>query len=346
MEISTWTAYRSTWSPDKIAVRFEGREITYAQLENNIAHLAGGLAGDLGVQQGDRVAYLGQSSPELLQLLFACARLGAILVPLNARMTVEQLRIILENCQPRCMLVESSFRQQGEECVKGLREIRLISFAGPSVGELEAVELETLLGNAQAVGWNAELPLDTPVLIAYTSGTTGIPKGAVLTQEAIFYGALNSTLAYDMTSAEEVLTIFPMFHVGGLTVHTTPAILAGGTVNILRQFDPAQALKEIENRRISLIVASPTMSRGFTSHSNWDITDLSSLRCVAFGAAVVTSEVVRPGAERSVPTAGIYGLTEALPPAIAMPLNGARGMEGSIGVPSAYYPRPASSIVK
>ena len=108
-------------------------------------------------------------------------------------------------------------------------------------------------------------------------------------------------------------------------------------MNILRQFDPGQALKEIEDRGITLIVASPAMSRAFTSHRSWDTTDISSLRCVAFGAAIVTTEVIRPWVERSVPTAGIYGLTEALPPAIAVPVNEAQSKVGSIGVTPLYY---------
>ena len=86
MEISSWIAHRASWSPEKTAVRFEGREITYSQLEGRVAQLAGWSVSELGVREGDRIAYLGQSSPELLELLFSCARVGAILVPLNARM--------------------------------------------------------------------------------------------------------------------------------------------------------------------------------------------------------------------------------------------------------------------
>ncbi len=139
MEISSWIAHRASWSPEKTAVRFEGREITYAQLEEQVAHLAGGLASELGVHQGDRIAYLGQSSPELLELLFACARVGAILVPLNARMTVEQLRIILSNCQPRCIFVEAPFRRHAESCMEGMEGVQLVLFAVPSSGKLDSL---------------------------------------------------------------------------------------------------------------------------------------------------------------------------------------------------------------
>ncbi len=242
LEISSWIAHRASWSPEKTAVRFEGREITYAQLETHVAHLAGGIASELGVQQGDRIAYLGDSSPELLELLFACARTGAMLVPLNARMTAEQLSTILSNCRPRCVFVESPFLQLAKDSLEGMASVQLVIFAETSAEGLESFRLETLVSVAKAIPWNKDLPLDSPVLIAYTSGTTGVPMGAVLTQEALFYGALNSTLAFNMTSEDEVLTIFPMFHIGGLTVQTTPAIYAGATVNILRQFDPGKAL--------------------------------------------------------------------------------------------------------
>ncbi len=142
MDISGWTAHRAAWSPGKVAVRFEGREISYAQLEAQVARLAGGLAGGLEVQQGDRVAYIGLSSPELLELLFACARVGAILVPLNARMTSEQLRTFLSNCRPRCIFVESSFCQTAKESLGDMSDIRLVLLAGPSSGELDGLELE------------------------------------------------------------------------------------------------------------------------------------------------------------------------------------------------------------
>ena len=337
MDISSWVAHRASWSGAKAAVRFEGREITYRELEDQVAHLAGGLTGELGVRFGDRVAYLGHSSPELLELLFACARIGAILVPLNARMTVEQLRVILSNCQPRCIIVESPFRQHAESCLEGMEDVRFVAFSEASTRELDFPQLEPIVGQATPVRWNKELPLDAPVLIAYTSGTTGVPKGAVLTQEALFYSALNSAASYEMTSHDEVLTIFPMFHVGGMTVQTTPAIHAGATVNIVRQFEPGRALVEIENRRITLMVASPAMAEALTSHPNWNETDVSSLKCIALGAAIVTQEVIHPWVERAVPAVGIYGLTEALPPATAVPIDEARRKVGSIGLASIYY---------
>ena len=109
MDVSQWVAHRANWSPEKVAVRFEGREITYASLEDQVGRLAGAFADELGVQGRDRVAYLGHSSPEALTALFACARLGAAIVPMNARLTIPEHQTILLDCQPVLLVAETRY---------------------------------------------------------------------------------------------------------------------------------------------------------------------------------------------------------------------------------------------
>ncbi len=245
MDISSWIAHRADWSPDKVALRFEGEDITYADLEERLARLAGGLTDGLGIRPGDRVAYLGWNSPAVLVLLFACARLGAIFVPLNARMTVEQHRVFLANCQPRCIIVESAFRHHAESCLENRAWVPIVVVGLPPE-ESAALRWEAIASSSNLIQVNTNLPLSTPLLIVYTSGTTGMPKGVLLPQEALFYNALNATAAFDLTSQDEVLTMLPMFHVGGMNIQTTPALYAGATVTIHRQFDPDHALREID----------------------------------------------------------------------------------------------------
>lgn len=336
MDISNWIAHRAEWSPGKVALRFEGQEVTYAQLEERVARLAGGLADELGVGRGDRVAYLGWNSPALLELLFACARLGAIFVPLNARMTVEQHRPFLSNCQPRCLVVESVFHQHVERCLEDRERVSIVLFGGSSPEESGGLKWEVIVGSDNPRPTNTKLPLSTPLLIAYTSGTTGVPKGALLTQEALFYNAMNATAAFDLTSRDEVLTVLPMFHVGGMNIHTTPALHAGATVTIHRQFDPARALQEIEQRRITLLLAVPSAARALISHPDWEKTDISSLRCVGIGATVVPPDMMRPWFERDVPVTQTYGLTETCPIAIVVPLEETERKLGSVGKPVLY----------
>jgi fatty-acyl-CoA synthase len=185
MDISHWIANRAQWSPDKAALRFEGEEITYAQLEQRVARLAGGLADGLRIRPGDRVAYLGWNSPALLELLFACVRLGAIFVPLNARMTVEQHSVFLAHCQPRCMVVDATFRQHAARCQEQRESIPIVVIGLPTE-EVAALRWEAVADSSPLIRMNADLSPSTPLLLAYTSGTTGLPKGALLTQEALF----------------------------------------------------------------------------------------------------------------------------------------------------------------
>ena len=331
MDISNWISHYANISPEKIAIRFENSELSYATLEDRVSRLSGGLVDVLGISEGDRIAYLGENAPELLELLFACARVGAILVPLNARMTESQHRYYLENSEPRCLIVESPFREHARACLSDLPAIEQFDFGGEEADDLSK------LRNSPAIQNNADgLYDDKPVLIAYTSGSTGNPKGAVLTNQTLFYGSVNAVQLAEMTCDDHVLTNLPMFHVGGLTVQTLPALQIGGTVTIHRQFDAASTLREIEKSRISVYLPLPKISRALISNENWLSTDLSSIRLTQTGSTLVPLSVMTPWVDRGIPAQQIYGLTEALPPAIGLPLRESETMAGSMGKPSFF----------
>ena len=331
MEISNWISHYANISPEKIAIHFAGHSFSYADLEKRIARLAGGLVREIGITEGDRIGYLGENAPELLELLFACARVGAILVPLNARMTEEQHRYYLQNCEPKCLIVESPFSAHAKTCLQDLVDIKLIGFAGESNDDLAK------LRNGSSITSSADNLYDNkPVLIAYTSGSTGNPKGAVLTNQTLFYGAVNAVQLAEMTCDDHILTNLPMFHVGGLTVQTLPALQIGASVTIHRQFDATSTLQEIESSRISVYLPLPKISRALVTHQNWSKTDLTSLRLTQTGSTLVPLSVMTPWTDRSIPAQQIYGLTEALPPAIGLPLRQSETMAGSMGKPSFF----------
>ncbi|MEQ8697045.1 MAG: AMP-binding protein, partial [Bauldia litoralis] len=231
MDISNWIAHRADWSGDRIAVRFEGREITYAEMEDRVGRLAGALRDDLGVGEGDRVAHLGLNSPELLELLFACARIGAIAVPLNWRLTPEEHAFMIRDCGPAALLVEPEYHAHAAELAARFPALRMVAYGSPAapLSSGDWLSYESITGGATAVRPDPKRDLRTPVKIVYTSGTTGAPKGAVLSQEAIFYNAVNGMAVFEMTAADHILTALPMFHVGGMNIQTTPAIHAGAT---------------------------------------------------------------------------------------------------------------------
>ena len=333
MDISNWIHHHAQWSPEKIALHFEGTRISYREFENNVALLSGGLVDQLEVKKGDRIAFLGENSPEFLFILFACARIGAIFVPLNARMTADQHRYYLNNCEPKCLFVEDQFELQANSCVDSNSAIKILPF-----GKVERSEdsFKQITSTSTPMSVNENLSLSTPVLIAYTSGSTGLPKGAVISQKTLFYAAINAEKVAEMTSQDHILTNLPMFHVGGLTVHTLPALHIGASVTLHRQFDAKQTLRAIEKQRITVYLALPKITRALCSHKNWQSTDLGSLRLTQTGSTIVPLSVMTAWTERNVPAQQIYGLTEALPPAIGLPLEESSNQAGSMGKQTQY----------
>ncbi len=231
MDLAHWIERSAAFTPDSLAIRFAGQDLDYAGFAGRVRRSVDRLAA-LGVQPGDRVAYLGRNHPEMLALLFACARCSAIVVPLNWRHATPEHARVLADCTPRAILVDAAFTERAT----ALREVR------PGV-------VWTTLGDVPAgwTGWDDLAPiaatgsaqrlsgsLEDPVLVCYTSGSTGTPKGVVLTQSALFWNALNSAHMHDMTSADRILTTLPLFHVGGLNILTLPALHAGANVDLAR----------------------------------------------------------------------------------------------------------------
>lgn len=329
MSISGWLTHWASWCPEKVAVRFEGREYTYAALNHEVWRVTGALRA-LGVEPGDRVGYLGANSPVLLEVLFACARLGAILVPFNARMPANELRVFIAHSEPRVVLVEAALLGTARAAAAEAGDVRLVPFGDAGVGD----GLDAHLGDAEPD--DQPRPLDTPIVMAYTSGTTGEPKGAVLTHGALLFNALNAVTAFGLTSGDEVLTNIPMFHVGGLNILTTPAISVGATVTMHAGFDPVATLREVESRRTTALISVPTMTRALAAHPAWGTTDLASLRCVVTGSTVVTEDDVRPWLDRGIPVCQGYGLTETAPLATVVPVAETRRMGLTAGKPVMY----------
>ncbi len=326
MDLSGWIGHRAAWSPDQVALHFDGEDVTYAALASRVRRLADALASVLGVARGDRVAHLGFNSPGVLELLFACARLGAMLVPLNWRLAPAEHAAILADAEPAAVFVEPALEAALGPALAARPELRVV--------RCRAGDHAALLGDAPPAA-AAGAP-EAPVLLVYTSGTTGRPKGALLTQEALLYNALNGIAAHQMTAADHVLTVLPMFHVGGLNIHTTPALYAGATVTIARRFDAGDTLRLIGARRPTLLLTVPTVAQALAEHPAFPATDLGSLRLMATGAQVVPEAVIRPWLAHGVPVVQVYGLTESGPTAIALPLADAWRKPTACGLPALH----------
>ena len=315
--IDRWIARHADHAPDRVALRFEGAAIGYGELARRVEHMAGTLAAR-GIEHGERVAFLGANHPTQIVALAACARLGAMLVPLNWRLAVPELRFMLEDSGAALLLATREHVVQARDAAP----------KGCAVMDAE---------DAHGGGPNqADGTAEDPLLLVYTSGTTGRPKGAVLDQRALLFNALNSQHMHALTPDDHVLTVLPLFHVGGLNIQTTPALLAGATVTLHRRFDPVGFFAECAASRPTLSLLVPTVMRALVTHPDWQSADLSSLRAIGAGSSDVPQPLIEAFHARGIPVQQVYGATETGPIAICQSRAEALRAPGSIGRPAPH----------
>jgi fatty-acyl-CoA synthase len=321
MDLSSWLDRHADVTPDRAALHCDGNDHSWAQLRRRMRQLAGLLA-ELGVARGDRVAHLGYNTPLFLVLLFACARLGAMLVPMSWRLAVPEQAAILKDAEPRLLLHDAEFAEHAAR-----------------LGAPLALSLDVVAARMAAAAERDPDPTISyrdAVLIVYTSGTTGRSKGAVLTQNALLWNAVNSTAMHELASADHVLTTLPMFHVGGLNIQTLPALHVGARVTLHRRFDAGATLAAIARQRPSLTVLVPAQLTAMLEHPRWRETDLSSLRTITTGSSIVPISLIEAIHARGVPVIQVYGSTETAPIALYQTARDAFASVGSCGKPAAH----------
>lgn len=321
MAIWRWIERHAEHTPARTALRFGEEAISYAELARRVAARAAALAAH-GVGRGDRVAFLGHNHPAQIELLFACARLGAVQVPLNWRLAPPEHRFILEDSGSAVLAATRDFA------------VAAASVAPPGCAVMDAEEAPD--GVPAADGAPASGGEEDPILLVYTSGTTGRPKGAVLDQRALLFNALNSLHMHGLTASDRVLTVLPMFHVGGLNIQTTPALYAGAEVVLHPRFDPAAFFGACERERPSLSLVVPAVMQALVAHPGWGAADLSSLRAVGAGSSDVPLPLIEAFHARGVPVQQVYGATETCPIAIYQTREDALAAPGSIGRPALH----------
>ena len=328
MDLSHWIDRHAASAPAKPAIRYGGRDITYGEFSGRVGGLAAALQHGLKVGRADRIAVLSTNTPEFLDLFFACQRLGAALVPLNWRLAPPELLQILESAEVTALFATPEFRDLIEAYRPRLRNVRWIGYGFDGDGWLGYADLMQAADGRVAIRIGQSRD---PALIVYTSGTTGRAKGAVLTQDAVQWNALNSSAMHDLTSADRILTFLPMFHVGGLNIQTLPALHAGATVILQPRFNPETALNAIAEERPTITLLVPAVMRALIENPRWATSDLSSLRLAGAGSSVVPVDLIRAFHARGVPICQIYGSTETGPIAIVLRREDAMRKEGSTG---------------
>ena len=316
--LGSWPARRRRIAGDRPALRFEGETWTYAQLDDRVRKLGRALLA-LRVRRGDRVSYLGPNHPAFLETLFATAAIGAVFVPVNPRLAVEDIAFVLGDAGVDVVVHHPALAAT----VAGLR-------AGPSPRTWIALERAAADADGadpdyeQVVAAQQARPLDIPVdleelcLLPYTSGTTGQPKGVMLTHANLTANVHNFLSIADFSGRDVTLAFAPLFRVGGLAVTVLPTLWKGGCVLLMPGPDPDRVLELIASERVTTMFAAPDLLASLTRSPRWPDADLSSLRFCLTGGAPVPEPLIRTYLDRGVTFLQGYGLTEASPLALLL----------------------------
>lgn len=331
IHVGEWLARREQLTPEKVGLIHSETQarLTYRELHLRACALAALLQSHYEVQKGDRVAILAANAPEYLDMFFACSLIGAMLVPLNWRLTVRELTTILTDCTPRLLVHDADNQQKATDSVATVKASMRAS--------LPLLPMSAFPGADVQLAQRA-MPFSTPdgeegAVILYTSGTTGVPKGAILSHRMITWNAINTQVSWGLRDTDITPTFAPFFHAGGLNVLTTPLYHCGGTVVLLRSSEPNMILNAIEREHCTIVFAVPTVFQMMMEHASFETTNLSALRFCVTGGSSCPLPVIERYAARGLVFRQGYGLTEVGVNCFSLAPEDALRKAGSVGRP-------------
>lgn len=320
-----WFSKRAELHPDKPAVADTGlgREWTYGEMEERIKACVRRLY-SLGVRKGDRVAVLAPNHVSYFDLLFACGRLGAIFVPLNWKLSGEEINYILGDCRPEVIAFHPEVNSL-------LAELQLNGARLLNVSEDGHLSLRDGTGVFQEARREEE-----PLTIFYTGGTTGRPKGVVLSHRSVFWNALNTVLSWNLTDEDITLTCLPLYHTGGMNALSVPVLMAGGKVVLCREFDPRKTVELIHQFRCTNILLVPTMYRRLIDTEEFKQSAFPSMKVFLSGGAPCPPDIYEAFHKKGLSFKEGYGLTEAGPNNFYIDPAETKTKKGSVGKPMLF----------
>ena len=323
---------RAELNPERTALIFEGETLLYGEFADRVKRQAT-LLSEAGVCVGDRVGYLGFNHPALLETLFAAQALGAIFVPLNFRLTAEELTFIINDAGIHSLFVDDAL----QPVIAPARNDVCCHHLFSSESEAEGWRhLASERAAAEPIAGAVSVDEHDLAVIMYTSGTTGLPKGAMLTHGNLLWNNINASMAFGGSRDNVVLTAAPLFHIGGLNVMTLHSFHLGSSVVLLRNFDPAQVLENFEKYRVTHMFGAPAMFLFMSQQPQFADTDLSSIETLICGAAPVPESLIELWGHRGVSFCQGYGLTETAPFSAFLTPEWAVSKLGSAGQPPIF----------
>ncbi len=328
-----WVAHYADASPEKTATIElpSGRRQSYRQMHERVARLAAFLA-DHGIERGDRVAFLAPNSTDILDLTFATWRLGGIVLALNFRLTAAELAFIIGDARPKIVLYDGEL----SNVVADLTGEAHVELWLETHGDGRDSAFEQAIDDARSRIWHAiEQPLQAQCMLMYSSGTTGTPKGVIITHGMLLFSAQAGVSPSLSTRRGVSLAAMPMFHIAGMNVSCLPALAMGATTIVMRTFDPGAVLQAISDPALGVTTffAVPAAFNALARHPDAVSADYSRLVCVFSGAETVPEALVAWWLERGVTIQEGYGLTETAAQGCALAHEDVRSRPGCAGKP-------------
>lgn len=333
INVGNWIKKWSLLHPHKPALFFEDRPFTYQEFNRRTNQLCHFLL-ESGLTKGDRVAVLLRNCHQYLETFFAVSKIGAILVPLNWRLAGPELEFILRDSGARIWIFEPEF----EEVVSAIRpnlnlsDEHYVSSGAPKPDWAVGYEKATSKQPVHEPCTNGSVGGEDPHIIMYTSGTTGIPKGAVLSHRKTFFNVLNADMVYNLTPKDIMMISRPMFHSGGLLVEAMPVLYKGGTLILKKRFRPPEILETAERYRVTILELAATVYQFILQQCDPVRHDLHSVRCFFTGGERIPVTMLREYDKRGIVISQIFGQTEASTITFLSPENASRKI-GSVGLP-------------
>ncbi|MFH1469294.1 MAG: long-chain fatty acid--CoA ligase [Pseudomonadota bacterium] len=314
-----------SYTPDRPALTASGVTWSWADLEARVARTARWLVDDRGLEPGDRVAILAQNHPCFFELAFACFRAGMVLAPLNWRLAPGELDALLSLSGARLLMVDEDSRAllAAMQHPLAAEPTALEALEAPPEGPASLPDRRPL----------APLGLEDPALLLFTSGTTGLPKAAVLPVRQLFWNTVNTQLAFELTAHDATVLYTPLFHTGAINVLALPLLQCGGHVVVHRAFEAGAVLREIEQSGITTVFGVPTTLQMLAEHPDFEARDLATLRLLLCGGAPLSVALIRQYQARGVRLTQGFGMTEVGPNCFFLPPDEALTRAGSVGKP-------------
>ncbi len=304
-----WLKRWACYAPQAIALQSgeTGESWSYDQLYRRSLRAAAYLRDHYGISRGDRVVCVAQNQLDYVSLFFATQRLGAILVPVNFRFKPSEVEHIVSDCAAKVVLDDAGLAQLSAATASGA--VEEIAFASS---------------------------FEDICMVLYTSGTTGFPKGAMLSYRMIFWNSINTGLRLNLTQNDVVVTFLPLFHTGGWNVLTTPCLHRGAKVILLKKFDAEIILRLCDREKVTVLFGVPTTLDLLSRSPSFADVNLDSIRYAIVGGEPMSLELIHLYEQRGIPVRQGYGLTEFGPNVFSLGEEDSRRKAGSIGFPNFY----------